>query len=127
MTSPNQQHLPVHVGKNANLLELGVEPGWFVRFGGCSIWFEIDAVWPDMVACAARDPKRVTTLATVGEYYSAIDFVCQELPSTERWVKLDRTKSFFDKFFPEQNEICVGAYMPPAAQEGCPSKFRALA
>ncbi|MBK3919946.1 hypothetical protein EGJ28_16195 [Stutzerimonas xanthomarina] len=111
MTTPTQRK-PVPISNDTNLLDLGVEPGWFVRFGGCSIWFEIGAVWADMVSCAARDPKHLTVLATVGDYYSAIDHVCQELPASERWIKLDRTKSFYDKFYPERDKILAGAYVP---------------
>ncbi len=106
---------PIRVGRSANLIELGVKPGWFVRKGTCSIWQEIQDVWEDWLTCAARDPKQITDSGRVGNFFSAIDEVCEVPPPHSSWITLERRKSFYDKFHPELDKIVPGAYVPPHA------------
>ncbi len=44
------------------LESLGVQPGWYVRHAGCSIWFEVIEVFGQWAQCVARDPKKGTAL-----------------------------------------------------------------
>ena len=41
--------------KKVDLVEVGVKPGWFLRAGCCTIWFEIEAVYSSGVVAASRD------------------------------------------------------------------------
>lgn len=78
----------------------GVKPGWFVRHGTCSIWFEIIDVFDNSLTCVARDPKKGTEYCMLGDFYGAIDEVTDTLPDGS-WIKANREKNFYDKFNPE--------------------------
>lgn len=84
---------------------LGVQPGWYVRHACCSIWFEVVAVHGDWVSCVARDPKRGTQLVSIGSNYASINEFCTGQPAGLRWIANGRAKSFYDKFFPELDQI----------------------
>ncbi|HHH9443057.1 TPA: hypothetical protein ACP32N_005045 [Pseudomonas aeruginosa] len=92
--------------KSTDLHQLGVAPGWYVRYACCSIWFEVTHVFEGMVLCVARDPKKGTELAHVGDFYSAINEFCTGKPGGgAHWIAADRAKNFYDKFFPEPDKI----------------------
>lgn len=96
-----------------DLAALGVKPGWFVRFACCTIWFEVLYVADRWVQCVARDPKKGTDMAFVGDHYSAINDLCDSSPGPyASWIDKERRKSFFDKFYPERENI-----VRPAAAE----------
>lgn len=84
---------------------LGVEPGWYVRHACCSIWFEVIGVYGDWVSCVSRDPKRGKVLVSIGSNYSSVNEFCTARPVGLRWIASDRAKSFYDKFFPELDNI----------------------
>ena len=86
-----------------NLIELGVRSGWFVRAGGCLIWFEILEVFSkNSVLAVSRDPKDVHEIYMTGDFFSSIYEVCSNVPSGH-WIKANREKNFFDKYFPDDN------------------------
>ena len=104
MSQPTPTIFPCDI--ETNLQDLGVQPGWFVRYGCCSIWFEVLQVFQNSVVCVARDPAKGTELALVGEFYSAINEFCDGNQGHYRhWIDKDRRKSFRDKFFPESDKI----------------------
>lgn len=86
------------------LAEIGVQPGWFCRHSGCSIWFEIITVFDNAVVCVSRDPKKRTEYARHGEGWSAIWELSEEQPEGSVIFK-DRKKNFYDKFHPEPENI----------------------
>lgn len=108
-----QQPQIIRINKDTNQVDISVKPGWFVRMGCCLIWLEIESIWDRMVSCAARKPKKRSSLGMVGDHFSAIDYVCAVPLAGSYWIKLDRTKNFFDKFPPERDKIISGAYVPP--------------
>ena len=85
--------------------EIGVQPGWFVRYGDCSIWFEVIRVYENAVVCVHRDPARKTEYLSMGTHFSAINEFEPEAPAHSRWIAADRRKSFYDKFYPEIDRI----------------------
>ena len=90
---------------NDTVTGLGVQPGWFVRFGSCSIWFEVIDVFTDrMVECVARDPRKGTELVSIGNFFSSITAFATACPGGS-WISKDRKKSFYDKFYPELDRI----------------------
>jgi hypothetical protein len=89
------------VTEDTNLIELGVQPGWFVQHGPTSIWFEIEHVFEEMVICAPRDPGKRKTIPMVGNRFTSIKRVASEPPEPSDWISLDRSKSFLDKAYPE--------------------------
>ncbi len=91
---------------------LGVQPGWFVRHGSCSIWFEvIDVVAGRWVTCVARDPKKGTEMVSIGNFFSSITAFATACPGGS-WIAKYRKKSFYDKFYPELDRIVP--YSPAA-------------
>jgi hypothetical protein len=97
----------IKVNPDSNLIELGITPKMYVRYGDCSIWFEVLKVYKDFVICASRDPKRKTEMAMIGAYFSAINEFAQTMEKYDRFINVDRTKSFYDKFYPEIDKIIV--------------------
>lgn len=92
---------------------LGVQPGWYVRHACCSIWFEVEYVMSDRwIVCVARDPKKRTTLVTIGDNYSSVNEFCTAKPKGLSWISKGRLKSFYDKFFPEKDRIVSDASSP---------------
>lgn len=80
----------IRVEANTNLKQIGVQPGWFVRAGSCSIWFEVQHVYDKAILVAARDPRRVSDVVSVGNFFSAINEVSSVAPPHSHWIKLDR-------------------------------------
>ena len=74
---------------------MNIKPGDFIQHDGCVIFFEVESVHSTFVICAARDPKHGTDLV----YTDKITAISTETP--RRHVKLNRTKDFYDKFYPE--------------------------
>lgn len=96
--------------KSSDTLEgLQVEPGWYVRSACCSIWCEVVSVVGSWVVCVARDPRKGTDMVSIGDNYSSVNEFCIGKPSGLRWIAADRTKSFYDKFFPEIHRIVSSA------------------
>lgn len=85
---------------------LGVQPGWYVRHAGCSIWFEVvGLLCGKWVECVARDPGKGTVLASIGRNFASIDEFCTGQPGSLHWISKTREKNFFDKFYPERDRI----------------------
>lgn len=57
------------------------------------------------VLCVSRDPKKGTEHVSIGDSYASINEFSAGLPAGNRWIARDRTKSFYDKFFPEVDRI----------------------
>lgn len=92
--------------KNTDLQEIGVQPGWFVRYSCCLIWFEVLHVYERSVICVARDPKKRTEFAFIGDSYSSINEFSTGKPGRgSHWIAAERSKSYLDKFFPERDKI----------------------
>lgn len=75
---------------------MNIKPGQFIRHDSLSISFEVQEVFSDMCVCASRDPKFKTELVFLKDIYECVD-----TPLDSHWVKLDRSKGFYDKFHPE--------------------------
>lgn len=73
-----------------------IEKGTFIRYDTLSIYFEVQDVFSDMVVCAARTAQEGTDLVFINKIEEVV-----QTPPCSRWVKLDRTKGFYDKFSPE--------------------------
>lgn len=73
-----------------------IEKGMFIRYETLLIYFEVEEVFKDMVVCAARDPKDGTDLVFIDRIVDCVD-----TPPCREWIKLNRTKGFYDKFHPE--------------------------
>jgi len=95
------------------LSEIGIQPGWFVRYGSCSIWFEVLDVFDTAVSCVHRDPLRKKDFLQMGSHFSAINELSPRAPAGSRWIAADRSKSFFNKFYPERDKI-VTELAPPS-------------
>ena len=80
----------IRVEAKTNLKQIGVQPGWFVRAGSCSIWFEVQHVYDKAILVAARDPRRASDVVSVGNFFSAINEVSSVAPPHSHWIKLDR-------------------------------------
>lgn len=91
--------------REKSLAELGVQPGWFCRHGGCSIWFEILRVHAGAVLCVARDPAKQTEHVFHYSGWSGLWEVADGKPPGSHWIDRARRKNFFDKFFPERDKI----------------------
>ena len=73
-----------------------IKPAMFVKIKGCSIYFEVSEVFSDMVVCASRNPKDITELVFIDNIE-----LCVSNPPNNNWIKLNREKGFYDKFYPE--------------------------
>lgn len=73
-----------------------IKPGMFIKHGDCSIYFEVETVFHDMVVCASRDPRDKTELVFTDKITE-----CVEKPYSKTWINLNREKGFYDKFHPE--------------------------
>lgn len=73
-----------------------IKPGMFIKHGGCSIYFEVETVFHDMVVCVSRNPNDKTELVFINQITE-----CVEKPCCKTWIKLNREKGFYDKFYPE--------------------------
>lgn len=73
-----------------------IKPGMFVKICGCTIYFEVEQVFSNMVTHASRDPSKKTELTFISDLERAV-----ETPLSSNWIKLDREKGFYDKFYPE--------------------------
>ncbi len=62
-------------------------------------------MYGDWVSCVSRDPKRGKELVSIGSNYSSVNEFCTARPVGLRWIASDRAKSFYDKFFPELDNI----------------------
>lgn len=89
----------------APLGALGVSPGWFCRWSGCDIWFEVLAVFDNSVRVVARNPMEKVSWAYVGDHYAAIDALINHRPVHGHWIDAFRNKNFYDKFHPELENI----------------------
>jgi|AZIJ01.1.fsa_nt_gi hypothetical protein len=97
----------IEIEPTDDLNALGVQPGWFARYGSCSIWFEVLWVSSNMVGVVARDPKKGTDIFSVGRHFSALARVTDTRPKHENWIAADRMKNFRDKFYPNDGKISV--------------------
>lgn len=75
---------------------MNIKPGMFIQYGTLGIEFEVKEVFSDFVICAARNPKDETELVWIKD----INY-CVDEPDSTQWIKLNREKSFYDKFHPE--------------------------
>lgn len=75
-----------------------IEKGMFIRHGFCSIYFEVEEVFSNMVICASRDPKKKTELVFIDDINNAI---FDDGKTYFEKIKLNREKNFYDKFHPE--------------------------
>lgn len=92
------------VDKNKTLLEIGVKPGWFCRHSGCSIWFEILTVYDTAVSCVSRGPDKGTSYVRHGQGWGAISELSENKP-VGNYILKDRTKNFYDKFYPNDSVV----------------------
>lgn len=76
----------IRVEANTNLKQIGVQPGWFVRAGSCSIWFEVQHVYDKAILVATRDPRRVSDVVSVGNSSA-------QLTRCRAWPRLTATGS----------------------------------
>lgn len=73
-----------------------IEPGMFIKIKSLSIYFEVQEVFLNMVVCASRNPSDKTELV----FRDNIEYSVHTPPSGN-WIKLNREKGFYDKFYPE--------------------------
>lgn len=85
---------------------MNIKPGNFIKHGGCDIFFEVESVHSTFIICASRDPKHGTDLV----YPEQITSISTETPTHH--IKLDRTKDFYDKFFPEGWQPHISKVIP---------------
>jgi hypothetical protein len=82
-------------------------PG-YCRHSCCSIWFEIDNVWGhtdgtiSAVSCAGRDPNNLNNYVSYGDFYSSLSEYETTPPPYHKFINLDRSKNFLDKFHPQE-------------------------
>lgn len=72
-----------------------IEKGMFVRHGDCSIYFEVESIHGDFLMCANRDPAAGEELVFLSKITDVSEGPCGH------WIKLNREKNFYDKFYPE--------------------------
>lgn len=75
---------------------LNIKSGMFVSHGSCSIYFEVKEILENFLICASRDPKSKTELVFLDNVSDVV-----EKPISNQWIKLNREKGFYDKFYPE--------------------------
>lgn len=91
---------------NKTLADIGVEPGWYCRHSGCSIWFEVLDVSGNALTCVARDPRQPGSTRVVHNgLWSGLWALADGRPDAYHWIDRNRRKSFFDKFHPERDKI----------------------
>lgn len=86
---------------------MNIEPGMFISVKGCDIFFEVKSVHTNFVICANRNPTHETELV----FIDTID-QCVEKPLNSKWIKLNRQKGYYDKFYPEGWQPYISQVIP---------------
>lgn len=106
-----------------SLAEAGVTRGWFCRYGGCSIWFEVVDVFDDMLKCTGRSAREGTNLVIHSSRngYRGVSEVCDSLAEVMRngavILSEPRAKNFVDKFNKEPEAVARFGQHPRVLKE----------